>query len=91
MTSRNKFILANIVATLAASAMAPAHAQIFPEKPDYKFEKCYGVAKAGQNDCTTGVHACGTLSEKDSDPGEWIYTPKGTCAKLVKGKLAPAK
>ena len=34
--------------TLAASA---AHGQVNVPKPTYKFEKCYGVAKAGGNDC----------------------------------------
>jgi uncharacterized membrane protein len=53
-------------------------------------EKCYGVAKAGQNDCANdaGTHSCAGQSKKDNDPGEWKYVAKGTCAKLG-GKTAP--
>ena len=51
-------------------------------------EKCYGIAKAGQNDCGTATHACAGLAEKDNAPDEWKYVPKGTCTKLG-GKLKP--
>jgi uncharacterized membrane protein len=52
-------------------------------------EKCYGIAKAGQNDCANlaGTHACGGQSKVDKDPGEWKYVPKGTC-KSMKGMTA---
>lgn len=44
-------------------------------------EKCFGVAKAGQNDCAnlTGTHSCAGQSKTDKAPEEWIYVPKGTC------------
>ena len=50
------------------------------------FEKCYGVVKAGQNNCGTSKHACAGQATKDGDPAEWIYVPDGTCAKIVGGK-----
>jgi len=50
------------------------------------FEKCYGVAKAGMNDCGAKGHACAGLAKKDGDEDEWLYVPKGTCKKLVGGK-----
>jgi uncharacterized membrane protein len=52
-------------------------------------EKCYGIAKAGQNDCANlaGTHSCGGSSKVDNDPGEWKYVPKGTCKKM-KGMTA---
>ena len=53
-------------------------------------EKCYGVAKAGQNDCGTSKHACATLSKDDHDPEDWKQVPKGTCQKIG-GALAPTK
>jgi len=35
-----------------------------PEKPTYKYEKCYGVARAGMNDCFFGSNSCaGTLGK----------------------------
>lgn len=53
-------------------------------------EKCYGVAKAGQNDCAnaTGTHACSGLSKADNDPQDWKYVATGTCTKLG-GKTEP--
>ena len=52
-------------------------------------EKCYGVAKAGQNDCgnLAGTHSCAGQSKVDNDPGEWKYVAKGTC-KDMKGMTA---
>jgi len=47
-------------------------------------EKCYGVAKAGQNDCAskTGSHSCAGQAKTDNDPNEWKYVAKGTCATM---------
>lgn len=47
-------------------------------------EKCYGVSKAGTNDCgnLAGTHSCAGQSKIDNDPGEWRYVPKGTCKDL---------
>jgi uncharacterized membrane protein len=54
-------------------------------------EKCYGVAKGGQNDCGTAKHACAAQGVKsDNDPTEWKYVPKGTCEKMG-GKTAAPK
>lgn len=52
-------------------------------------EKCYGVAKAGQNDCAAkdGSHSCAGQASADSASGEWLYVPKGTCDKIVGGSL----
>jgi uncharacterized membrane protein len=45
---------------------------------------CYGVAKAGQNDCAskTGVHDCAGMAKVDHDKGDFKTMPKGTCEKL---------
>jgi uncharacterized membrane protein len=52
-------------------------------------EQCYGVAKAGENDCKSGGHDCKGLSEVDQDPDSFILLPKGTCAKIDGGSLQP--
>ncbi len=77
--------LAGVIAMgLGQSPAATAHdGQPAPGK-----EKCYGIAKAGQNDCGTATHACAGLAKKDNAPDEWKYVPKGTCTKLG-GKLKP--
>ena len=56
-------------------------------------EKCFGIAKAGQNDCasTTGVHSCAGQSKVDSDKGEWKYVAKGSCEKVGGMTLDQAK
>lgn len=48
-------------------------------------EKCYGVAKAGKNDCGAKGHSCAGQAAKDGDPEEWVFVPKGLCDKLVGG------
>ena len=50
-------------------------------------EKCFGVAKAGKNDCAGPAHSCTGLSKKDGDSKEWITVPKGTCERIVGGSL----
>src|SRR5205823_10836492 len=45
-----------------------------PVTPKANQEKCYGIAKASQNDCGTGKHACaGQGAKADNDPAEWKY------------------
>jgi uncharacterized membrane protein len=56
-----------------------------------KMEKCYGVVKAGKNDCQTSVSACAGSATKDGQKDAWLYLPKGTCDKLVSGSLSAAK
>ena len=72
--------LAGLVALCAATAISAE---------EQAKEKCYGVAKAGKNDCAnaTGTHSCAGQAKADNVPEEWMYVPKGTCDKLG-GKLA---
>ena len=83
----NKKLIANaaLLAVLAAGTAAPAHAA--------GKEKCYGIAKAGQNDCSNlaGTHSCAGQSTVDNDPGEWKIVAKGTCLELGGLKKADAK
>jgi len=53
------------------------------EKP--KMEKCYGIVKAGKNDCQTNTAPCQGSATKDGQADAWIYVPKGTCEKIVGG------
>ena len=52
-------------------------------------EKCFGVAKAGKNDCGNAKHSCAGQGKADNDAAEWKYVAKGTCEK-VGGKMAAA-
>jgi uncharacterized membrane protein len=84
--TRIQAAVAGIVALGFASLVA---AQPVPQKAGT--EKCFGVAKAGQNDCGTAKHACaGQGAKMDNDPTEWKYVAKGTCDKMG-GKMAMPK
>lgn len=47
-------------------------------------EKCFGVAKAGQNDCAnlSGTHSCAGQAKVDNAKDEWKFVPAGTCKTL---------
>lgn len=53
-------------------------------------DKCYGVAKAGQNDCAANGHACAGQAKMDNDPAEWKHVPKDECEKMG-GSTTPGK
>ena len=73
-----------MIAAAAASLMSLALVSV-PAAAQEK-EKCFGIAKAGQNDCASisGAHSCAGQSKVDMDKGEWKYVAKGTC-KDMKG------
>ena len=52
-------------------------------------EKCYGVVKAGKNDCAASGHSCAGQATKDGDANSWVYLPKGTCEKIVGAHTKP--
>jgi uncharacterized membrane protein len=86
--SRSTTLIAAAIASLIANA---ANAQVHPEKPTYKYEKCYGVAKAGMNDCFFAGNSCAGTVAQDNLPAAWIYVPKGTCQKIAGGHTEPPK
>ena len=58
-------------------------------------EKCYGVAKAGDNGCHAGPGtSCAGTSKIDYQGNSWSLVPKGTCLTMElpdgrKGSLEP--
>jgi len=84
-----RFVIASAIAAAIAgpsllSAQGPAPA------PSFQAEKCYGIAKAGKNDCaSTGNNSCAGTSRVDADPRAWIYVPAGYCERIVSGSLTP--
>ena len=73
-----------LASVLALGMLSTASAADAPAK-----EKCFGVAKAGANDCAnlSGTHSCAGQSKVDNAPDEWKYVAKGTC-KDLKGMTA---
>ncbi len=56
----------------------------------YTAEKCYGIAKAGLNDCAArGSHSCSGTAKVDNDPFSWIYVPAGYCERISGSNLKP--
>jgi uncharacterized membrane protein len=49
-------------------------------------EKCYGIVKAGKNDCQTKANGCAGHATTDNQNDAWIYLPAGTCEKIVGAK-----
>lgn len=85
MKMRNLALAAAVGSLLSMGVTTTALAG---EKADK--EKCYGVAKAGKNDCAANGHSCAGQSKVDNDPTEWKYVPKGECEKMG-GTTAPGK
>jgi len=59
-----------------------------------EMEKCYGIAKAGQNDCAAGPGtSCAGTSTRDYQGNAWKLVPKGTCTSIEtprgNGSLTP--
>ena len=77
-----------LIGLLTLGATAATNTQAQADK-----EKCFGVAKAGQNDCASasGSHACAGTATKDKDPGDWKYVTKGTCEQMGGTLTAPMK
>jgi uncharacterized membrane protein len=72
---------------IAAAVAAATFANAVPAKAQRATEKCYGIAKAGMNDCQTHASSCAGTSKSDRQKDAWISVAKGTCEKIVGGKL----
>lgn len=81
--SERKFALAAIAVSIALST-APALASGGKEK-------CYGIAKAGKNDCASadGSHTCAGQAKSDNNGNDWNYVASETCISQYGGKTTP--
>ena len=81
-------IAAAVACAATLGLIGPTQAQDMGKEKGGK-EKCFGVAKAGSNDCAnlSGTHSCAGQSKADMRPDEWKYVPAGTC-KDMKGMTA---
>lgn len=67
------------------SAMQKKTKKMLMKKMPSGFEKCYGIAKAGMNDCASGSEGCAGHSTADNQKNAWIGVPTGSCNKIVGG------
>lgn len=79
MNSRHALIAAALATVCAAGAVSAADMG-----NDSGKEKCFGITKAGQNDCAAGngAHGCAGQASTDKDAADWKYVAKGTCEKV---------
>ena len=80
-----------LLGAAALATVALGSAQAGPaEVPAFDNEKCFGVAKAGKNDCQTANSSCAGTSSADAQKDAWLYVPAGTCERIVGGSLTSA-
>ncbi len=82
----NRQILSAAIGSLLVLGLASGNANA-ADKMDK--EKCFGIAKAGMNDCSSNksAHACAGQATKNNDPMDFVAVPKGTCEKIAGGML----
>ena len=91
MMTANRVHLA-MITLLSAAALEGCSAQVAAlkraeAKSRGATEPCFGIARAGKNDCKTHAHVCAGWSRRAGDPAAFIYVPAGTCERIVGGQL----
>ena len=82
MTIQSKNISGVAVASAFAAALGLA-ASTTPAVAEDEQEKCYGVAKAAENDCAAGPGTtCAGTSKIDYQGNAWKLVPKGSCTTM---------
>ncbi len=87
MKRSTNMIAAAVLALTTGGLIASGGALAADEKKE--MEKCYGVAKAGKNDCQTSSSSCAGTAKEDRQKDAFIALPKGTCGKIAGGSLSP--
>ncbi|BCE03386.1 DUF2282 domain-containing protein [Marinicellulosiphila megalodicopiae] len=84
MTKNRKLAISSAIVL----GMTLTNSTISSAKPKLILEQCYGVAKAGHNDCGAGPStSCAGTSTIDNHKDSWLLVPRGTCLKLTGGSL----
>ncbi|CAM3609003.1 DUF2282 domain-containing protein [Parendozoicomonas haliclonae] len=83
--NKKAIVTAGLAAALSIGAISTAQAA--------SKEKCYGIAKAGQNDCAniSGTHSCAGQSKTDNALDDWKAVKAGTCEEMGGYSKAQAK
>ena len=82
MTHYSKSLSGVAVAGAFAAALGLA-ATTTPAFSADEQEKCFGVAKAGENDCAAGAGTtCAGSSTVDYQGNAWKLVPKGSCTTM---------
>ncbi len=86
----NKTLLSAALAGVLAAGVAASAIAATDTMTDAKKDKCYGIAKAGKNDCksASGSHSCAGHATTDNSKDDWKFVAKGECEKMG-GSLTP--
>ena len=87
MHNKRYVITAAIAALTSGGMLATVTAQAAGAVVCAEQERCYGIAKAGKNDCATSSSACSGSARQDNQKDAWVYVPKGMCQKVAGGTL----
>lgn len=78
---------AAILGLIGSLSGATAHGHEAPNIPGK--EKCYGIAKAGKNDCGWSGGSCAGSSKTAGNTEAWMFLPTGSCNRIDGGSLKP--
>ena len=83
----NTHILSAAIGSLLVMGLASGNVYAADKKAE--MEKCFGIAKAGMNDCSSNkaAHSCAGQATRSNDPMDFVAVPKGTCNKIAGGTL----
>ena len=81
-----KKLVKTAVASFLVIANTPSLAQMNADHAA-KQEKCYGIVKAGKNDCQTKTASCAGSATKDNQKDAFLFLPTGDCEKITGGSL----
>lgn len=77
----------NLAVTTAVTGLVALGGSLLAAAPAVaaEKEKCYGVSKAGKNDCATKTTSCAGSAKEDNQSDAFVIVPKGLCGKLTGG------
>ena len=88
--NQQQLVRTALAGLFAVGLSATAFAQ--PKEKPKGMQECFGIAKAGKNDCGSNktAHSCAGQSKVDNDPNDFKFVKTGTCEEMG-GKMKPAK
>jgi uncharacterized membrane protein len=89
--NKTQVMVASALAALFSVPLVSAAQSGPAPTPTFEHEKCFGISRAGKNDCQTANSSCAGTSKRDKQGDAWIYVPKGTCDRVVDGSLQAKK
>ena len=80
----------NLAVTATIASLVALHYAHRSTSSSSRKEKCYGVSKAGKNDCATKTSSCAGTAKEDNQSDAFVVVPKGLCGKLTGGSTESA-